>query len=80
MLVFSPWIGTSDVLPGSIGSGGAVISCASLYSGFDCDGSVLTDYRVVIISFCEEKKVVLLCLFQDWHSVRRAAYVSIGMY
>ena len=31
-LVFSPRIGTSDVVPSATGSGGAVTSCASLYS------------------------------------------------
>ncbi len=35
-------MGTSDVLPSAIGSGGAVISCFSLYSGLDWVGSVFT--------------------------------------
>lgn len=33
------------MLPSAIGSGGAVISCFSLYSGLDCVASVLTVYK-----------------------------------
>lgn len=47
MFVFSPWIGTSDVLPGTVGSGGAVISWFFLYSSMDWDASVLTGYGFV---------------------------------
>lgn len=41
MLVFSPWMGTSDVDPGASGSGGAVMSWLWPYSGLDCEASVL---------------------------------------
>lgn len=49
MLVFSPWMGTSDVLPGAVGSGGEVMSWLCLYSSSGCEGSTLTGWNAVSI-------------------------------
>jgi hypothetical protein len=70
MLVFSPRIGTSDVLPGSIGSGGAVMSWASLYSGFDCEASVLTGYSIINMIVADVNNIQSYRIFSKigiWH-------------
>ena len=53
MFVFSPRIGTSEVLPGTTGSGGEVISCFSLYSWPVWECSVFTGCELnEDFSFC----------------------------
>lgn len=52
-LVFSPRMGTSDVVPSAMGSGGAVTSWLCLYSGSGCVGSVLMGYTMCqSVIFC----------------------------
>jgi hypothetical protein len=71
-------MGTSEVLPGCIGSGGAVTSCVSLYSSPDCFLWVALVWKLSVSFSVKPGFGNSPSPFQDLHSAPRAINISIA--